>query len=127
MSLNTDISKDPNPDPVIANFLKNASSGSYFEISRPITVQILKVYNVGQPKINQKSHGSRLLRFSMQEAGGAKINAIEYEYLGAKLSLDTASGVKVELKGKILYGMIENCINLECTDVRVHSAANLRF
>ena len=104
--MNLDISKSTNPDPIVAKFLENVdpSSKNYFTLPRPTMFQIIKTYNVSQPKISQKSHSSsRLLKLTLQEAGGAKICAIEYEFLGNKLNIDTPSGSKIELRGRILY------------------------
>ena len=106
--LNLDISKTENPDPVIKNFLESPDTPKdgqkcFLTLRKPVYLQIVKIYNISQPKISQKSHGTRLLRIIFQEAGGAKISGIEFEHLGSKLSIDTPSGTKVELRGSMLY------------------------
>ena len=75
-------------------------------LNKPEMVQLTKISNVGQPKINQKSTNlnNRMLKLSLITENGIKVNAIEFDFLGKQLSVNnTPLGAKLQLSNKINY------------------------
>ena len=93
--LNVDITKND----VKLNNLSAAKNVDSIDLKDAVLVQVVKSYNVAQPKINQHYSMPRLLKLTLSTSDGEKFTAFEFFPIFNKSTV--TPGSKLELKGRI--------------------------